>query len=1198
MSEVFSLTGNSSGADVRPVEFARETERMISKSQFAVRDEIFDAVVGDLLGPAEGPDEEVVGMGIRDRYLVGQLAPRGSKIDPAEVDDSTGGGEAGGEEGQPEKDAPATTTLMPSSIGLTFAVDGSVDRVNVHASWGQYRRTKSETEITESGQAMSVWKRFPRFGTSEVSLTDGPFIRLSPDPEQPDVRVEGKIRRLDDDWVITLFLVNGQSAPEKSATDRQKEEETWLFQPEIAVTGSDGSAIIRKRPQLARAAPAEGLDREEQRTLAMQYRDCIEFAVGHGVGVHAKVDPEDPQRAREVSTRFIPSHDLPLTEPPTREEIPGLTDLVLDMKQLAEMELHALLDTLAVLPNEYAKWIDAQERRIKAGELVGHEESSRESLDLCRRALGRIQEGIAVLAADSLTHDAFRFANRAMWQQRVRSEYALRKRREESASLEEIDVARNRSWYPFQLAYLLINLPGLSDPSRPERADPTAAIADLLWFPTGGGKTEAYLGVAAVTMALRRLQGKLGGLEAGRGVAVIMRYTLRLLTIQQFQRASSLICAMEVIRREALDQGDPRWGLEPFRIGLWVGGRATPNTTDGAATAIKEAKGDSWSGGGSGTPYQLTNCPWCGREIRPGRDLYVDKTLQRTLMFCSDQLGDCEFSQAKSKKLGGLPVVVVDEEIYRLLPELLIGTVDKFAQMPWRGDVANLFGRVSKLCLRHGFIPVDSVDTGKHMKKGYLPAVELVEVGRLRPPDLIIQDELHLISGPLGSMVGLYEAAIDELSKWELDGAVVRPKVIASTATIRRAQDQVHGVFLRKVDVFPPRGLDISDNFFSRERPISPEKPGRRYFGICAPGRSRPAVLIRVYVALLTAAQDAYLKYGSAADPWMTLVGYFNALRELGGMRRLVEDDVSTRAFRVNLKKEMFRPGLSGRPIGHPQELTSRRTSADIPRILDWLEETFDPKIDEERDLARKKKENPKRKPIDVLLATNMVSVGVDVRRLGLMVVAGQPKNTAEYIQASSRVGRASPGLVCTVLNWARPRDLSHYERFEHYHATFYQYVEALSVTPFAKRALDRGLAGLLVALLRLDEASLTPNAGAQKLQRNAPYTDHAIAGLAARAWKVTDDKAVQSDVEAILKDRLDQWAYETGIPGRQLVYKTERGGTSVPLLETPTGTGLQPFTTLNSLRDVEPTVYLIKSDYGASSPEVDWSPPIEQSPS
>ncbi len=746
----------------------------------------------------------------------------------------------------------------------------------------------------------------------------------------------------------------------------------------------------------------------------------------------------------------------------------------------------------------------------------------------------------------------------------------------------DVDIPDNRRWHPFQLAFILLNLPSVTKLDHPDRSDKHDALADLLWFPTGGGKTEAYLGLSAYTMGLRRLQGTIEGHSGENGVAVLMRYTLRLLTIQQFQRATALLCACESIRRE----DEKTWGGTPFRIGLWVGRRTTPNTTAQAEEAVKLAKGQNQGGGNVGTPYQLTYCPWCGSKIDKGKNLKVEAYNQgagRTFTFCGDRRGpNCLFTQ-KQAPGEGLPVVVVDEEIYRRLPTLLIATVDKFAQMPWNGAVQMLFGQVNGHCNRHGFRSPEVEDADSHPKtKTGLPPARTQPHPPVRPPDLIIQDELHLISGPLGTLVGLYETAVDRLCTWEVGGHKVRPKVIASTATIRKAGDQVHALFLRTVNVFPPQGLDIGDNFFSLQRPPSEEYPGRKYLGICAPGRRLKATLIRVYQAFLSAGQALYDKYGLAADPWMTLVGYFNSMRELGGMRRLVDDDVRTRLAK------MERRGLAKRWLDgdYLQELTSRIASSQIPEILDRLEVPFNPALDAKRkEMAKKRQfEGIPRKPLDVLLATNMISVGVDVKRLGLMVVAGQPKTTAEYIQATSRVGRMHPGLVCTVFNWARPRDLSHYESFEHYHATFYKHVEALSVTPFSPGALSRGLAALLVSCIRLRGTEFNANEQAVLLgtEPNHAYVTEAVEAIVARAGLVGKNNDVAEYVRAELLRKLDLWKKlaQRREGGRTLGYRPGNDGETVNLLHTPGLKRWEAFTCLNSLREVEPTVKLILDDH------------------
>ena len=731
------------------------------------------------------------------------------------------------------------------------------------------------------------------------------------------------------------------------------------------------------------------------------------------------------------------------------------------------------------------------------------------------------------------------------------------------------DAAGNRSWRLFQLAFILLNLPSLTDLHHPDRSHDTEAVADLLWFATGGGKTEAYLGLTAYTLALRRLQGEIEGRTGDHGVAVLMRYTLRLLTLQQFQRAAALLCACEVIRRE----DTKKWGDTPFRLGLWVGRNATPNTLAKAAESLRQGR----SGGrptGGGSPHQITSCPWCGTEIREAhlRVYEAPSDVGRCVTYCGDNLGRCEFSEAKSPR-EGLPVIVVDEDIYRHPPSLLIATVDKFAQMPWRGETQMLFGKVNGICTRHGFRSPEIDDANSHPPRNGLPKAQTLPHEFLRPPDLIIQDELHLISGPLGSMVGLYESAVDELCSWEVGGKRVRPKVIASTATIRRAPDQVRKLFVRELDVFPPQGTSIQDSFFAIQRPIGEKYPGRRYLGICAFGRRYPVAMIRTYVAYMAAAQVLFDQYDNLADPWMTVAGYFNSIRELAGTRRLVEDDIRARL------RDADQRGLGKRRVRAVEELTSRKSGTDIPKILERLEARFDKALEAQRAQERKDgKQTSSPTPYDVVLATNMISVGVDIDRLGSMIVAGQPKNTSEYIQATSRVGRSAegPGLVCTVYNWARPRDLSHYERFEHYHETFYKHVEALSVTPFSARALDRGLSGTMVALMRLWDEHLNGNQTAGQLTDTDVLMPAVFERLTKRAEDATHDRLAAERVLDMLERRRDEWLRRVhGQKDHRLCYQPE-GAATVGLLEHTSFQDWELFTCLDSLRDVEGTAALV----------------------
>lgn len=1140
-------------------------------SPAALRDELEQLVLLDLLGPAGGPGEEVNESSVRDRYLVGQLAPSHQQIKPEELDELALADASGAEDGSPEETPLNTLTFRSSSIGMSFCVDGQVSKLAVTASWGRYRRMHSETLTTPTGAPAMVWKRLPMGGTPhELSLREGPVPAWSPEPEeQPQVVVKGKIRRSEKTWTVTLFLVNEQNEPER------RRDEAWLFQPELSVEALDQQPIFCQRPLPRRHQPSD-----EELTMAMLYRQHANFAIGHGVGIHTEVTPDNPTRATRICSSVVPRYDVPRTDSPQAEELPGFAGLLLDMKQLAETPAGQIAEHLLPLTTAYKQWIDAQYGHLndpRAG-LAPYEYVARQGLEACERTLTRIAAGIHLLSTSMQAARAFTFMNQAMWQQRIHTLYAEECRRDLPASLEEKDIPANRSWRPFQLAFILLNLPALTDLHHPDRSSEATALADLLWFPTGGGKTEAYLGLSAYTMAIRRLQGVIEGRSGEDGVAVIMRYTLRLLTLQQFQRASALMCACEMIRRS-----DPHgtWGQTPFRLGLWVGQRSTPNTTEQSEEASKQDRG-SYRGsavGGIGTPRQLTNCPWCGARIEAGRDIRVERFAAgrgRTLIYCGNTIGEaCPFT-ARQAPTEGLPVLVVDEEIYRCLPALLIATVDKFAQMPWNGATQMLFGQVEKKCSRHGFRSPDLEDSDLHRAVRNMPAAHSEAHRPLRPPDLIIQDELHLISGPLGTLVGLYENAVDRFSTWEVEGQRVRPKVIAATATIRRAAQQVQALFMRQVSIFPPNGLDVADNFFSRQRPPSQEMPGRRYLGICAPGRRLKATLIRVYVAYLSASQYLYERYGKAADPWMTLVGYFNSMNELGGMRRLVEDEVRSRLSKMN------RRGMAQRQSPYLEELTSRKSSTDIPRVLDLLERSFQPATPDQVDLPPR--------PLDVLLATNMISVGVDVKRLGLMVVTGQPKTTSEYIQATSRVGRSHPGLICVVYNWSRPRDLSHYEQFEHYHATFYQQVEALSVTPFAPRALDRGLAALLVSYVRLLGGEFNENSQAGRVTGDHPYFATAIEELSQRARTITGNGEISSMVRETLEELKEIWLKKVATMqgGAVLGYKWRSDGKTVGLLRQPGQSGWDPFTCPNSLRDVEPSVNLILDDRGLDSNPVE----------
>jgi hypothetical protein len=1122
-----------------------------------VRERLVAALRYDLLGPEE--PEEVMQQSPATRYLVGMLAPQGTPADPAE-DDSMDTADDTGDGAEPPP--AAAFSLTPSSIGMSFVVAPGTKSLVVTASWGEYEKQELTEEVVEPEEDTDIdreedadetaekkkrkryeWVRRPHDLAESLDSAEGfgPLVEGRPRSVEigEGVQLGRNVRRLGDNYVVSVFLVNARPAP----AGRRPPDETWLYQPQLIVRG-EGS------PFLARSAGRTERDSDADVASAdVIYRKRLEFATGHGVAASWDLDSSDPTRASTIRTEVIPEHEVPIVTPRGTEELEQL-----DMDQLASAEdgehVRALISPLL---SAYEAWIDDREGEVSRIPVPDNAVAAAH-IQFARRCLARMRAGLQLLSDDSVALEAFRFANRAMALQRRHSVTVLGKRR----GL-EVPSPIEATWRPFQLGFILQCIEGIARPSHADRA-----IADLLWFPTGGGKTEAYLGLTAFTLAHRRLHADSeSALDTSAGTAVLMRYTLRLLTIQQFQRATALLCACEVIRAEDVD----RWGEARFTVGLWVGESVTPNRFDEAKENL--AKLNREEPVYEGNPYQVLFCPWCGTDIQPNH--YVaDDDEERIRVKCWND--ECHFYAGTSRE--GLPVLLVDEEIYRNPPSLLLATVDKFAQMAWNGRIQSLFGRVHRWCPRHGYLSTGDQHATTHPETVGSPRAVVQERNRwLAPPDLVIQDELHLISGPLGTLVGIYESAIDGLCSRKLDGSLVGAKVIASTATIRGAHAQIEALFGRKTQVFPPLGLDVADSFFAHE---ADDEPGRLYLGVFAPGKSIKTALVRVYAGLLSRAaveferlRDADAGSRATADAYMTLVGYFNSLRELGGAVRLVDDDVPAR-LRV-LKRRGFGPA---RLIYEPKELTSRRQSSQISDILKQMDRTF---------LTREKGKYP----IDVLLASNMISVGVDIDRLGLMVVSAQPKTSAEYIQATSRIGRLHPGLVVEVYNWVRPRDTSHYERFIHYHDTFYRHVEATSVTPFSARARDRALSAVLVSYARQADPRLSQEQDAMRFQPDDPGISEIVDRLVHRARSVTGRNVVGEETRQMLLNRLGEWEQLTADEAHPLRYsgrgmnQTQLDNWTVLLRSMEADATKGHWAAAGSLREVEPEIDVVLVDEG-----------------
>ena len=1105
-----------------------------------IRKDLVDALRLDLIGPTDnlGTPDEVLPQAPSRWYLTGFLVPteadEDQRTDEESVDTMDQMDDRGGtDDATAPEPAAARRAFMPSSMGVSLLISPETKQFKITVRWGDYLLLEQDEDYRGPQQ----WKRSPREEVVAIELPDDiPARGEQAVPNSRGMVVAWSVRGVPVSGGEgglpagtrsgSFFLVNRRTPSPDFVRDQ-----AFAFQAEMEIHSQQP---LVPRPNL-RSLESDDWD---ERVADLQYRDACEFSVGHSVATHSVV--EDGQ-CRTVRTRWIPQAEVERVAPAP------ITGVELSMDALAKLadgaDAQAKLGGFAA---QYRDWI-AQQRKKAPTSPTKRKETSDELLNRAGIAADRIDQGIALLANDDCL-EAFRIANKAM---------AAQAKRRLGLLLNQDPQTITPKWRPFQLAFILMNLKGIAEPTDADRD-----VVDLLFFPTGGGKTEAYLGLAAFTLVLRRLRHP--GLTSA-GLSVLMRYTLRLLTLDQLGRAAALICALELEREQDVE----KLGEWPFEIGLWVGRAATPNRMGQKGDNDREsarAKTIAFlNDDRKPSPIPLEECPWCGTKFSknsfrlvPNRDSPSDLRVN-----CVNRR--CEFSRGRS-----LPILGVDEPIYRRLPCFMIATVDKFAAMPWTGEVGAFFGRVNR-CDDDGFYGACDPTQGHPLPSD-----------RLLPPDLVIQDELHLISGPLGTMVGLYETALDELCAIELDGKKVRPKIVASTATVRRAESQIRALFNhRNVDIFPPPGPDRRNSFFA-ETHTTQESNARLYIGIAAQGRSPKVVMLRTYLALLAAGQAAYIQ-GKAdpanpADSYMTLLGYFNSLRELGGARRLIEDEVRTQLTNRGARKR----------LGETQGLFKDRTiKYEVVELTSRV--STDKVSDAKRCLALPFSEKDR---VDVAIATNMISVGLDITRLGLMVVFGQPKTSAEYIQATSRVGRdyERPGLVVTILNIHKPRDRSHYERFAAFHESFYRSVEATSVTPFSPRALDRGLAGTLVALARQAHSPMTPPLGAGEILNERPRLDFAVDGLAARASETHPDssstaaKQLEQRVRERALDLLDEWskiAMELRETGGALQYQREAGGAKQLLYEflNPDLKSLPPrhkkFRANRSLRDVEPSVNL-----------------------
>jgi hypothetical protein len=997
------------------------TEESIAKEK---RSRLLNLVRAEITGPnnlAEIEDEdgstENIPFNPSQYFSAGVLFPMDREFATDDMlfsaDDAVQG-DALGDEG--DQVSILSTIMEPSSMGIEAELHELSHLKEIEVCFGRYEHQKGSWQRVPgkhkiSGQDIHA-------GSQDKPLPGGGYVRVIARPQGKSVR-------------IRVFIVNDI----ESDGPWSKRSKDCIFQPKITL-------LAKSLKQGFVNIGISGFKEHdlEERLLEVRFRKHQVF--GDGYGCSAMWSEEIEKRCEKVNSDFIPTAVVPqLTFAVDGiEDACTLKNLSYGLREDPETAIESLRKFIA----KYEEWIN--ELSTANSDLDPSSEEVMQTLDDCKFCSARMNEGVDLIERDSEVKQSFELANLAMIMQNAhRSDQITPCPKCDDLWEHYRNLEQDFRWRPFQLAFLLLSI----EPSI-NRNSKHRETVDLIWFPTGGGKTEAYLGVAAFTILHRRITSP----ENGNGTTVLSRYTLRLLTAQQFERTASLVCALEMFRRENIAP----LGETPISIGLWLGGDHLPNYFEKAEERMEELLASQ--NPKKDNPFILYNCPCCDEPLLPET--------------CEEDPNEYGFSTQNGEDLivrclastcpmsSSIPVHLVDEQIYRELPTILIGTIDKFAALAWKEEPGWLI-------------------SGK--------------AGQFLPPSLIIQDELHLISGPLGTIAGVYETAIEAIGMAHGQ----RPHLISSTATVRRANEQSMALFTRPVQQFPPSGLDEADSYFAKTDPTA---PGRLYAGALCPHTTQMTALVRAHAALLQASER--LGQDANDDAYWTLVSYFNNKRELGMATNAVSDDIHAR-LKVLEPDTKARRKLANNDY---EDLhADKGDTSEVQEIFRRLEE---------------KRGSPR--CLSLALTTNIISVGVDVDRLGLMLVNGQPRTTAEYIQATSRVGRTSemPGLVFTLYHNTKPRDRSHYERFLSYHNSIYRYVEPTSLTPFSGPSRLKALHAVMVILVRNLPGGLPDNGQAGQFPVDQTIVQHVRQLIEERVGKAAPDE-VQDTLQEF-DEKIESW--------------------------------------------------------------------------
>ncbi len=1078
-----------------------------------IRDILRDEIEKEVFGPHEIDETFVNTDHPKSRYLSGVLYPIQTPILEEDYKNNSTQTNSEDEPNEDEKIAINVGT-KPSSMGLSCNIPMSQEFVSVEISYGRYiqaHTNESNKDVVVVSDEKDPSKSKVKNDQKNKEIKQYPdWKRIDHRPESFNIDLSKLCDKKELEPKIFFRYFIHQNFKEKTLTlnvfltneDKIEkgnfiEDNRCVFQPQIRLTSPDLSKIFQNisKPNDEKIKKSSPTDRV---TLFL-FRNFKHFAQGRNCAVEWDID-EKEDKTNWIQTTFIPQYKVPEIKPrePTEEikkslnmkHLSSITDFT-EYRNLLNPILKGYKTWIDDLEKNKKNWEDDESNNIYEKKFISQQaDIPQELIEDCKDVLKRISEGIDKISSEPLIGESFRFANEVMYQNISHTKWA-KKNKEKIAKDKSINedgpnfTSFEPEWRLFQLAFLLLNIESITNPDSSNRN-----TSDLLWFPTGGGKTEAYYGVIAFTLAHRRIRGKGAKSieeELDRyGISIIMRYTYRLLTLQQFQRAVTLFCACEYVRMKN-PQNIEKYGNHSFLVGLWVGHDTTPNSFAEAKKMIQQRRSYPTMPIEKTDPIQLLNCPWCGRELTAFNYEFDDANIdpekispKRIRIRCDPK---CFFGKPNDPERV-LPIAFIDEDIRNLCPSLLIATVDKFAQISWNWKYSTFFGNISQYCKKHGYRPGNASSANKPDKCIHSPTIKLangktmkilVDVKRkLSPPELIIQDELHLIAGPLGTLTGLYETAINILCTNEKTN--VRPKIIASTATTKKSDIQMKSLFnSRSTKIFPPQGFEFGESYFAEVLPIDEKHLGKLHVGVCSTSVSGYNVDSRIAACVLRKIRQIqenkdkfyfngkFIKFtDDELDSYFTLVSYYNTIKNLGAAIRMYEDTIpsymgviiETSELKFDTNNNAVKSNCK---VLKKEELTGRIDAAKIPTILQNIETKLG-----DRDV------------IDALLCTNMLSVGVDVERLNAMIINGQPKSTSEYIQASGRIGRKDPGIVVTNYTYIRPRDLSYFENFIQFHSTFHKSVEPGTLTPFSSRARDRGLSGIFLALIRINSKILS----------------------------------------------------------------------------------------------------------------------------